>query len=567
MTLDNTSTIEKQLLRKIYLNKNVQVFSLLWLITFILYLPAAKAGWVIDSAGWLWNIRHLKFWDYVNNAQSVIPSLYQFTQLATFVFYKLFNANPYAWHMLMVSMHSVNAFLFYLICNRLFSDSGIKNGTTIAITGVVLYTICPHISEVIVWEAAYHYLQGFVFILLILLFVQKYFNSGQQKYVWLAGILYFCSTYSLEIFYLTPWFVLALTFYYHYALQYDKVVYKKVIRWFFIPQLIIFLHHLIVLKLVYGDQMAHIGANVWQPFTNYICKPPRYLFHILFLGRFFPNDVRQEVYSAIGSNAGLIIFYNIFILICVAIVSGFTKMSNKGKAATLLLTWIMMSVVILMPLAFPDLLLVVYDRYTYFLDAFVFMLFALLASYITKRYLSGPLLAVYGIINIFFTVKVNLYWKHSAYINNRLLKDIPPAGNKIIVLLNLPQCMNGLPMLGAERDGQFKKMRELFIDKSIPNKIYDGMAYNMNTKSDGAHVMVVNDSLMRVTLNQWGTWWWIEAHGGISYENEDYRLKMMDMGHWYELTIKHPSDQYLLLYSSGDKWKEVNWKKKMEEQY
>ncbi len=563
--MTSATTLEDKRSFRFFRDKNVRTFGILWLLTFIIYLPAAKAGWVIDSAGWLWNIRNLKFWDYVNNAQSTIPSLYQFTQLATYAFYKIFNANVYAWHMLMVTMHAVNAFLFYLFCDRLFRDSGIKNGTAVAAGGVVLFTVCPHISEVIVWEAAYHYLQGFLFILLILLWVQKFHHNQHSGYALLAGGVYLCSTYSLEIFYLTPWFMLALCLYYRFALGYDQAIFKKALLWFFVPQIIMFLLHIGVLLSVYG-QWAHLGQNVMQPFSNYICKPPRYIFHILFLGRYFPNKTRQEVYQVIGSNAALIAFYNIVVLLCIHIVYKFRTMSMKGRASVLLFAWIMICTVILMPLAFPDLLLVVYDRYTYFLDAFVFMLLALLMSYITKKYISGSLLTAYGMASLFFTIKVNLYWKQSAYITNRLIRELPDPGDKIIVMLNLPQCLNGIPMISAEPDGQYKKLHEMFVGK-LPNRVYDASAFNMSTKDDGAHVVVANDSVVRVTLNQWGTWWWFGQQGAYSYENEDYIMYMRDMGHWYDVELKHPRDRYLLLYCAGDRWRVVNLEKKFEDQY
>jgi hypothetical protein len=563
--LDNIATNNKHFLSK-YLDKNAVVFGFLWLLTFAIYLPAAKAGWVIDSAGWLYNIRNMKFLDYINNTQSVnIPSLYQFTQLVTYVFYKLFNANPYAWHTLMVTMHAVNAWLLFIVCSTLFRNSGIRNNRSITLWGAILFTVCPHISEVIVWESAFHYLQGLMLILLILWCTQRFIHGHQKKYALIAAVIYFCSTYSLEIFYITPWLVLSFAAYYHYALSYDKSTLRKTLLWFFVPQLLMFGLHLLVLLFVYG-RVAHIGENVWQPFSNYACKLPRYIFHILFLGRYFPNPVRQQVYVFIGHNMSLIVFYNLFVLLCIHIASRFFTMTSKGKTMVLLFTWIVISTTILLPLTFPTILLVVYDRYTYFLDAFTYMLLALAASYLTQKYILGFLLAAYSCINLFFTIKVNLYWKHSAYIVNRLLKEIPDPGNRIIVLLNLPQSLNGIPMIGAERDGQYKKMHELFVGK-IPNKIYDVAAFNMLTKEDGAHVIVANDSIVRVTLNQWGTWWWYEAQGGISYENEDYILYMRDMGHWYDIQLKHPRDQYLLLYAVGDKWKEVNWKKKEEKQY
>jgi len=545
--------------------KNLFVFCLLWLVTFILYLPTAKAGWVIDSAGWLYNITHMGFWDYINRTQSGIPSLYQFTQFTTYLFYKLWGANPWCWHVLMVTMHAVNAWLVFIICSRLFTDSGIKNAGAIALGGVILYTISPHLSEVIVWEASYHYLQGFLFILLILFCVQQFLYMPRYKYIWWAGIIYFLSTYSLEIFYLTPWFTLTLAAYYRTALHYDKKVFKKTIQWFFIPQLILFFLHLVALRLVYAH-FAHIAENLVQPAVNYLCKAPKYLFHVLFFGRYFSYDIRQKVYHLCESTKGLIVFYSVFIVLCIYIAARFKKMASKGKAGTLLFVWLLLSLFILTPLAFPDILLMFYDRYTYFLNAFVYMLLALFVSYIPNKYIRILLLSVYGLTNLYFTIKVNRYWQQSTNIDNSLLQNLPPAGDKIILLLNIPENMNGIAMIGAQPEGEYKAMRDQFVEKKVNNVIYDVASYNMLTAKDGAHIMVVNDSMLHVTLNQWGTWWWYEGHGGRSYETKDYKLNMIDSGHWYELTLKHPSSQYMLLYSVGDQWKIVDMNRKNEDQ-
>ncbi len=557
---------EKKSLNKLFVQKGLPVFAAFWLLTFIIYLPAAKAGWVRDAAGWLQNIKNLSFWDYINNTQSEIPSLYQFTQFTTYIIFKLIKANPYAWHLLMITMHAVNCFLFYTVCARLFTDTGIKNGRNIALAGVALYTVCPHISEVIVWESAFHYLQGFMLILLVLWCLQKFIHTPDRKYAWWAGIIYLCSTYSLEIFYLTPWFCLGMALYYHYGLGFDKETYKKTLRWFILPQLILFAVHIVILKVVYSYMFAHIGSNFWQPFTNYICKPARYIFHILFMGRFFSFEIRKAVYDFIGSPAALIMFYNAFILLCLHIGTRFTGMSMRGKATALLFAWAVLAQAIILPLAFPDMLLVFFDRYTYFLDAFIYMLVALLLNYIPNKYVEGILIFLIGVANLYFTIKVNLTWKHSAYITNRLLKEMPDPGDKTVIILNLPQNMNGIPMIGAQQEGEFKKQYDLFV-KSIPNKIYDVAAYNMLTREDGAHVMVINDSTIKVTLNQWGTWWWYADFGAVSYENADYKLNMIDMGHWYDIVLKQPAEKYLILFQQGDQWRTVNMNKKNEDQY
>jgi hypothetical protein len=234
---------------------------------------------------------------------------------------------------------------------------------------------------------------------------------------------------------------------------------------------------------------------------------------------------------------------------------------------SLLLFWATITIAFLMPLPFPDAaLLVFYDRYSYFANGFIYLLLSVVLWQFANRYVAIAIIAAYAFANLYFTIKLNTHWKHSAYINHRLLNQLPPPGNKTVILLNIPENMNGVPMIGAQPDGQYKAMRGLLAGKTEANKMYDAASYNMATLNDGAHVTVINDSTLNVTLNQWGTWWWYEGHGGKSYENADYRLDMKDQGHWYQLTLKKPYTGYLLLYSVGSQWKIVDMAKR-EDQY
>ena len=100
--------------------------------------------------------------------------------------------------------------------------------------------------------------------------------------------------------------------------------------------------------------------------------------------------------------------------------------------------------------------------------------------------------------------------------NYGLLHDLPDAGDKIIVLLALPQSMHGIPMMGAGTESEYKMMHNLLLpDKKINNKVYSALSYNMITPDDGAHVKVLSDNKVRVTLNQFGTWWWYNGQGAV----------------------------------------------------
>jgi hypothetical protein len=106
--------------------------------------------------------------------------------------------------------------------------------------------------------------------------------------------------------------------------------------------------------------------------------------------------------------------------------------------------------------------------------------------------------------------------------------------------------------------GEFKLMRNLLVpDSRLTGTVYDAMGYNMQSPEDGAHVLVLNDSVLRIRLNQWGTWWWYNALGGHSYENADYSIQVADGG-CYDLAMKKNNSNYIFYFQTGSQWKQVD---------
>ena len=546
------------------------VFAGMWLVTFAIYFPAANAGFVADFTGWLDETIRSGFWDNINRTHYKVRSLYQFTQFNTWLFYQLFGANTWAWHLLFVTLHALNCGLLYKLCRRLLVDAGVGNSAFISIFGVLLFCIAPHASEVVVWEPSFHYLQGLLLILLILNWCASYIHTASRKYIWFAGIAYFLSTFSLEIFYITPWLTLVLILFYKYIPRSAGLsTAKRSLFWLFLPQVSLFLAHLVLFRVAYGSWVAHIsnGGNSFDVARN-LGKPAKHLFHILFLGRFFSDEVRRQVYALCDSTAGIVLFYGCVVIVFGIIVFRWRSLSGKARMSSLLFIWSMITLALLIPLWFGDLQLVIYDRYTYFTNAFVYMLVAVLASYVRPSGLRVSIIGLYVLVNLRFTIQLSRYWMKSERIIASLLRTFPDDTGKTVILLNLPQNMHGASMIGAEHESEFKLMHDLLLPgKKIQATVYDGMAYNMLTPDDGAHVMVLNDSTLKVTLNQWGTWWWFGMQGGTGYENSDYRLDMKDPGHYYELTLKKTASQYLILYQVGQEWKTADMSKRDAEQY
>lgn len=552
--------------RNLKLN-NLGIFILLWVLLFALYLPAARAGFVTDFTGWLYEIKNDDFLTYVNRSNFHVKSLYQFTQCTTYFFYLIFKANPWLWHLLFITLQALNGFLLWLFCSRLFLSSGVNNESGIALAGVALFCICPAISEVVVWEPSYHYLQGLLMMLAILICLQNYLHVQKRSYIIIALFIYTLSLFSLEYFYLTPLLSLALIRFYKYALQYQRIAYKKAMLYFTLPLFLLFTARLVLFKLLYHDWVSRIGsATLFQSLHDYIIKPPKYIFHLVFLGRFFSHEYRQKVYAFCESTLGLGIFYTLFAVLIGYILLRFRKFNNKAKLLSLVFLFVILATALVLPMWFPDLQLVAFDRYMYMLSAFLFMLIALLISYIPRMSLALVVFAFIALINLRYTIRVNRYWMKAQRIDEKLLDTFPGSNDKITILLDQPENMHGIPMIQATHGNEFKLMYNLLKPDSIQGLVFDGLSFNMETPEDGAHVTVLNDSMARITLNQWGTWWWFDGFGATDRENEYYKIHVPD-AHFYDITLRKPPAQYRLLYQTAGNWKEVDWNRKNEDQY
>lgn len=551
-----------------YRGNHYLLFIILWLVLFFLYLPATHAGFVADFTGWLNDIRTSGFWDYINRTHFSVKSLYQFTQFTTYIFYRLFGIHALYWHLLHISLQAINSFLWFLLCSRIFSDSNIKNANLVAFAGTLIFCVNPYLSEVIVWEPSFHYLQGFLLILLILLWVQKFHYSSHIKYAWFSGIVFFLSTYSLEIFYLTPFFVCTLALYYRLALHYDKTLLKKTLLWFLLPQLILCALYLVVYHITYGEWMPHLKDtalhNSWR---YYLSKPAKYIFFLLFSGRFFSADIKQKVYDVCQSYLGIFIILFALFATSVYIAFRFKSFKPRAKTISLLFIWILPVLIIMGPLWFPESEQYIFcDRYLYLLSAIIYMLTCLILYTLVNRYVFIVLVALYVLMNVYITSKLNKFWKQSADIVHTLLYDLPNANNKKVLLLDLPENYKGIYMIDATAEGEYKLMHNELVPEKIKNVVYDVVSFNMNSIHDGAHVLVLNDTTIHVTLNQSGSWWWYHAHGAVDYENEDYAVHIIKAGRDYILSLKKPADNYLLLYMADGQWKTVDLNNKKTEQ-
>jgi hypothetical protein len=534
------------------------VFIVCWISAFLLYLIAMRAGKAGSYyAEWLRVIREESFWSYINRPESA--SLYQFTQFVTYVFYKLFGASPIPWHLLHLSLHVANCTLLYMIFSRLLKATAIRDWWLVAATATFLFCLSPYNSEVVVHEPCFHYTTGFLMLLLPLLWMQYYMENRHWRYPLWSILLYIPATYSLEVFYLTPCAILIVALYYRFALNYDKVAFRRVVLLFTVPMLVVFTLHLLSIRFLRDASLPHgVSPSLQKIITDYLDHAPKYFFHILLLGRFWPHHVRQDVYSLVGSDIGLLVFHiSIFGFFAYALIR-FRRISKTLKVVALSLILALLFIAIISNREFPSIQYISLDRYVYFSAPFLYLiLVALLFSKQIRISIVG-LLGLYFLANIYFLLKVNKFWMMSNNVVESLIQSFPDPGNRTVVLLNPPENMHGAVMIRSHDSSCFKVMYNMNHERRLTTPIYEVASYNMLSPDDGVHIKVVNDSMLHVTLNNWGTWWWHNFLGGYGYTTEAFKLNMVDPGHWYELTLTKPIESYLLLYSVGGKWKLVD---------
>ncbi len=444
---------------------------------------------------------------------------------------------------------------------------GYNNSFLISFGATLLFSTCPHISEVIIWKASYHYLQAMLFMLLILFSAQQFQSSQNNKYAYISICIYFIASFTHEFFLLIPFFVFSLALFYYLVLKNPFITFKRTIIYFLIPFLVILGIHFAIIRLEYGNISANLGDEINQPLITYLRKPPLYIFHILFCGRFYSHDTREIVYVFFGKVIGLALFYGSIIAIYGYIILKFKTISKVTKFTILILTWMLACMALVVPAWFPEVLLVDFDRYTYFMLPFIYVLLAFYLLKISGKKVATFLMVFYLLINLSLTHKENQLWCKSEKIVNKLVHNLPSSDNKTTLLLNLPEYMNGVRMIGPFLNYSFARMYNVYHDVPITNRMIDVVSYNMTGENDGVHIMVINDTLIHVTLNQWGTWWWSNMVGASSYENKDFKFNLIDPGHWYELALKRPADSFVLLFQTGDKWKIVDMKNKNIDQY
>lgn len=515
--------------------KNLYLLVLFLAAAHLLYAPAWQAGWTRDVTGWLQSLHTKTFGDYLLRRGLRVESLYPFTQWMLWVWWKLFGVHPLPWHLLMVSLHAVCAWGWAKFYSRVLESKISGNFAGL------LFLFSPYATEVVVWEAGYHYLQGMVLLLATLFALLHYLTSGKKRWIFVGLIAFLPTLFALETFYLAPIYAALLLLYF-----WKNARTKKAVGSFVVPMLALCAVQYGLFRWLYTEPVPHIKTLTWLRLSDYLRKPAKYFFNLFLFGRYWPQNLRAILYDVLNSWAFLGGFYASLI----------TLIFRKRKALKsfqkhpvfIPATFAIAALLLVVPLYFQESGLVDFDRYTYFMLPAVGAIFG---HYFRKKWLRVGIMALSAGL-LFYT---NLLWQKSAALSREMLLKIPDfKDGKPTLLLNIPDALRGLPMIGYAPEGEAALLRRYVLEKPFSGIVLEAGACQISSPKD----MLVEtawrtpQALEIKQLN--GDGWWADGILTPDFENNLFSVRFSHPNRSYVLTLKKPAADFHVLQWNGVRW-------------
>jgi len=160
-------------------------------ITLLVYLPVSRAGFVWDDKSYIIDNPLIHSIDPGNIFSSYVMGNYHpFTMLAFSIQFQLFGLNETGYHVINLLLHLANVLLVYysifLLCNK----------KHVAMVAALLFGIHPLHTESVTWISGLKDLLYTTFFLGAYIFYLKYLAEKQNRYYWIALLLFLFSLLS-----------------------------------------------------------------------------------------------------------------------------------------------------------------------------------------------------------------------------------------------------------------------------------------------------------------------------------------------------------------------------------
>ncbi len=122
------------------------------------------------------------------------PAQQQVSLFLFYLMYHLFHLNGIYWYLVFTSMHALNAWLLFVLFQKIFLRFQIQGAVLTSLVGALLFFLCPYQAEVVVWKVCFQYLLTGTLMLSILLLTISYIEYGRPLHLSLIVLFFPAST-------------------------------------------------------------------------------------------------------------------------------------------------------------------------------------------------------------------------------------------------------------------------------------------------------------------------------------------------------------------------------------
>jgi len=197
--------------------KTWHVLILFFALALIFFSSSLVVSFLSDDWHWLYLAKNTDWsWHiFISNYTGTnIGGSYNPLMLVLFkIFYSLFHLHSGAYHFVSIFIHAFNAFIIYLLAQKIFVLAKIKNHYLSIIAGV-LFLIWPTQVETINWLAAWPHLWMTTFYLGSFLFYLTWRSSSKTKFFILSIVLFLLALLTKELAISLPFVILLWEIYF-----------------------------------------------------------------------------------------------------------------------------------------------------------------------------------------------------------------------------------------------------------------------------------------------------------------------------------------------------------------
>jgi protein O-mannosyl-transferase len=418
----------------------------------LIYIPAFSVGFLSDDyyALYIFKTEGLKI--FFGPEDSVFMPL---MMLAAGILFKLFGLHPLMYHVFMLAIHILNAFLLALFIGRLLKYFGLFAGKTFYIASLcaILFAVNPYHTEAVTWIASIGYpLSLFICLCSMLVFLRW---MEQQK-TWLlvaSGLLFFIATLAKEVALTLPGILIPLMIAGYWWKKSELMPRKFFFRaagvtLFFFALIVIYFasrHYYI------GHYIGHYGAGLHLSFTvkKMLAAIISYLAKFFLSYRFLPDTLHAVLKFMLRH---LYLAGGIVAVICLLIYYLRKRIYPRLNVPALRLSLLffvcfIISLIPVLNLELSFLGEIQSDRYGYFSSLFFTATLTFLIFSISDRRMIAGGIAITALVLWFcvLTYGDNLKWKRSSAIVDTFFQSLKDKGveGKDIYLVNVPDNYKG----------------------------------------------------------------------------------------------------------------------------